>query len=416
MEEMRVTLCLRRYASRLWRGLHFRRHEREATREEVDGQVDEQTELLSEAPKLRILLVTARYVPDIGGTELHTKELADRLAAAGHNVTVLTTDLTGRYPAVELDARTGLVIQRVRAWPAKRDFYLAPGIYSTIRRGSWDVVHCQGYHTFVAPLAMLAAQRSHIPYIVSFHSGGHSSRFRRSLRRLHHWTLRPLLRRACWLVAGSRSEAEFFQKRLGFASNVFRIIAVHAALPVVPRVEPDRRHPLILSVGRLEQYKGHHKVIEALPLVADREPGVTLRVVGDGPYEPQLRRLVDKLGVKGSVEIKAVPATQREEMAQLLSQASLVVSLSDFESAGLAIREAVLLGRRVLVTETPAFADLLQSPLVGQIPSHSSREQIAAAIVGHLQQPDGNGARLVADWDACVSAYETLYHFAVRGR
>jgi glycosyltransferase involved in cell wall biosynthesis len=217
-------------------------------------------------------------------------------------------------------------------------------------------------------------------------------------------------------VAGSRSEAEFFQKRLGFASNGFRIIAVHAALPVVPRVEPDRRHPLILSVGRLEQYKGHHKVIEALPLVADREPGVTLRVVGDGPYEPQLRRLVDKLGVKGSVEIKAVPATQREEMAQLLSQASLVVSLSDFESAGLAIREAVLLGRRVLVTETPAFADLLQSPLVGQIPSHSSREQIAAAIVGHLQQPDGNGARLVADWDACVSAYETLYHFAVRGR
>ncbi len=50
----------------------------------------------NEERSLRILLVTARYLPNVGGTEIHTYEVARRLVAAGHDVTVLTTDLSGQ--------------------------------------------------------------------------------------------------------------------------------------------------------------------------------------------------------------------------------------------------------------------------------------------------------------------------------
>lgn len=41
---------------------------------------------------MRILHVTQRYLPAIGGSELHFAELSSRLAADGHAVTVITTD------------------------------------------------------------------------------------------------------------------------------------------------------------------------------------------------------------------------------------------------------------------------------------------------------------------------------------
>ena len=41
---------------------------------------------------MRILHVTQRYLPAIGGSELHLAELSARFAADGHAVTVVTTD------------------------------------------------------------------------------------------------------------------------------------------------------------------------------------------------------------------------------------------------------------------------------------------------------------------------------------
>src|SRR5689334_4252428 len=120
------------------------------------------------AQGLRILLATARYFPYIGGTEMQVYEVGRRLVCAGADVTVLTTDTGGQLPTME--ESEGMHIQRVRAWPARGDYYFAPDIYHIITRGKWDVVHCQGVHTLVAPMVMLAAWRAGIPYVVTFHS------------------------------------------------------------------------------------------------------------------------------------------------------------------------------------------------------------------------------------------------------
>jgi hypothetical protein len=107
--------------------------------------------LLNSDP-LHVLLVTPRYFPYMGGVENHVYQVARRFAQVGVDVTVLTADPSGRLPAQEQveDVR----IQRVRAWPAKQDYYFAPGIYRTIMRGSWDIIHIQSYHTLVAPLVL----------------------------------------------------------------------------------------------------------------------------------------------------------------------------------------------------------------------------------------------------------------------
>ena len=78
---------------------------------------------------LRILMVSARYSPYVGGTETHVHEVARRMKAAGHDVTVLTTDSSKQLLSYE--ERDGLLVRRVTAYPANHDYYFAPGLYSS---------------------------------------------------------------------------------------------------------------------------------------------------------------------------------------------------------------------------------------------------------------------------------------------
>lgn len=367
------------------------------------------------AGPLRILQVSARYLPYTGGTEIHTYEVARRLAAAGNQVTVLTAN-PGQRKKTEEQAE-GVQIIRVPAWPDGRDYFFAPDIYKTIRRGDWDIVHCQGYHTLVAPLVMLAAWRAKIPYVVTFHSGGHSSRLRNALRPLQQALLRPLLARAAGLVGVSRWEAEFFRERLRLPKEQFSVIPNGSYLPRAqnPSASQSNR-TLIVSVGRLERYKGHHRVIAALPLVAEQRPEVRLRIVGSGPYEADLRQLTVDLGVADRVEIKGVAGQDREGMAAILMEAKLAILLSNYESQGISVMEALSLGCPVLVADTTALGELAASGLARVTPLGSTPQWIAAAILGQLHQPLIPANAELPTWEACAGDIQNLYRRIIAGR
>lgn len=115
----------------------------------------------SKKKELNVLMVAARYFPYTGGLETHVHEVGRRLASDGINITLLTTvasSLSSSFRKEEVVENMRII--RVRAWPANKDYNVAPAIYSVITGGQWDLVHCQGYHTFVPPLAMLAAKKA----------------------------------------------------------------------------------------------------------------------------------------------------------------------------------------------------------------------------------------------------------------
>ena len=122
---------------------------------------------------LRVLQVTPRYAPSVGGVETHVREVARRLPARNVETAVLTPDPSGSLPAHEV--LDGVTVHRVDARPRGRDYMFAPGLCGAIRDGGWDLVHVQSYHTLVAPIAMAAAARARIPYVLTFHAGSHSS-------------------------------------------------------------------------------------------------------------------------------------------------------------------------------------------------------------------------------------------------
>lgn len=362
----------------------------------------------------RVLMVTPRSPLAQGGVERHVIEVSRRMAATGVHVEVLCTDPELRQAKTE--TRDGVRIRTVRAWPRGRDWYFAPAIWREMGRERWDLVHVQSYHTLVAPLAMLRALTLRVPYVVTFHGGGHSSELRNRSRSAQMRLLRPLLRRATRLVAVARFEVDRYGEALGVPPERFALIpnGTDLSFSDADLAGADPEVPTLASIGRLERYKGHHRVLAAFPHVLEREPSARLLIVGKGPYEEELRRQAEELGVAERVEITSVPSDDPGGMAKLLGRVSLVVLMSEFETHPLVALEAAAARRRLLVADAGGLSEIAADGFAQGIPLDSSPEQIAAAAIEELGQPLPQRSPSLTSWDDCAAALLDLYGSILR--
>jgi len=355
---------------------------------------------------LRVLQVTARYLPDMGGIETHVDEISHRLAARGDlELTVLTCDRTRSYPRRE--NRGTFDVLRVPAWPANRDYYLAPGIYRAIARGDWDLIHCQGVHTPVPLLAMAAARHTGTPYVVTLHTGGHSSATRNRMRTLQWKAAGPFLRQAAHVVAVSRSESRIFQEQAGVDPGRMSVIRNGGGLPAInPGVQPIPGK--IVSSGRLERYKGHHRVIAALAHVRKTLPAAHLEILGAGPYEAELRRIAAGAGVSDAVTIRAIAPGDRDAMAAALGSAAVIAAFSDYEAHPVAVMEALTTGRPVVGYDIAGMADLVEEGLVHGIRPGTSPADAATTLINAMTAPHRTLDALPT-WKTCADALVNVY-------
>ena len=258
-------------------------------------------------------------------------------------------------------------------------------------------------------MALAAARRAGSPSVVTFHTGGHSSRLRTVVRGAQWRALGPALRRASALVAVSAYEAQLFARILRIDPARIRLIRNGAeALPVSGAVPDVSGSPLICSVGRLERYKGHHRVIAAMPALLATAPGAHLAVVGRGSYEPQLRALAAHLGVEASVTFMAFDSGDRSELGALLHSCDVVALLSDYEAHPVAVVEALALGCKVVVAATSGLTELATEGLVTAVAPDARPATVASVIARVVAEPAPTAPRLPT-WDDCVDDLLELY-------
>lgn len=356
---------------------------------------------------MHVVMVSARYPPFIGGTEAHVADVSRRLKEMGHRITVITTS---PMPCdFDEQDENGVTVVRVPARRLWNDVYLARQLMQGIAARRPDVIHVQGYHTFVAPMAMWAARRNRIPYVVTFHSGGHDSRVRRMVRPAHRRSLRRLLVGAERLVAVSDFERRVFERSLRLAPGLVTVIPTGVA-DVFVEVDrpPPSNPPSLISIGRLVEYKGHHLVIEALADVRRAVPGTHLRVLGDGGDRLALEELAAQLGVSDAVEFSHVPAADRGGLARELAASSVAVFMSAYESQGIAGYEAVAAGARAVIARGTALDELARYPGV-ELVERGDRAALTRALIDQLTAPPLPERPVVPGMSTTAVSLEVLY-------
>ena len=103
----------------------------------------------------------------------------------------------------------------------------------------------------------------------------------------------------------------------------------------------------IVAVGRLEVLKRFDQCIRAFSEMVGAHPDYTLKIVGSGSQENELKTLVASLGIENSVEFTGV----QKNVKEILLNASLMAITSEYEGFSLVALEALECGLPVIAFE-----------------------------------------------------------------
>jgi len=135
---------------------------------------------------MRILLATPSYYPNIGGVEYVVKSIAERLAALGHETTVVTGDPKADKPREE--EINGVHVIRWPTWAPSGAYHIPKErdrLGNLLRKllNDADAVHIHSAHAVLTVWAAVTARRispgMRIVFTPHYHGTGHSA-----LRRL----------------------------------------------------------------------------------------------------------------------------------------------------------------------------------------------------------------------------------------
>jgi glycosyltransferase involved in cell wall biosynthesis len=115
--------------------------------------------------------------------------------------------------------------------------------------------------------------------------------------------------------------------------------------------------PQLIIVGRIELFKGHHFLIDALSLVTGEFPGVKLLILGEGSEKNNCVERINRLGLQKNVEFLGFKA----HPYSYISLSDVIILPSLFEPFGLVYIEAFALKTPVVAFNTRAGNEIMEN-------------------------------------------------------
>ncbi|MCX6466999.1 MAG: glycosyltransferase family 4 protein [Pseudonocardiales bacterium] len=394
---------------------------------------------------MRVLMVSWEYPPVvIGGLGRHVHALARELAAAGHDVVVLSRHPAGTdaetHPTSDTTAE-GVRVLRVAEDPAHLEFArdmvawtLAMG-HAMVRAAltrldGWrpDVVHAHDW--LVAHPAIALADVLGVPLVATIHAteaGRYNGWLSSPVSRQVHSTEWWLARRADAVItcsAAMRAEvAELFDLdpepiavlHNGIAPGRWRVSRRRAAA-ARERHAPGAA-PALLFVGRLEYEKGCQDLIAALPRIRRAHPGTRLLVAGTGTGT---QMLLDAARTHRVVRaVRFLGHLPDGELSALLAGADAVVVPSRYEPFGIVALEAAAAGAPLVASTAGGLGDIVVDGVSGASFPPGDPAALARAVGGVLADPAAARrrartarTRLAAEFDWTAVAVGTAAVYA----
>jgi len=161
---------------------------------------------------------------------------------------------------------------------------------------------------------------------------------------------------------------------------------VHAASTAdTPLMREQSDGPLIVCVGRLVPRKGQDRLIDALPLLTPRYPGLRLALVGSGRLARALKRRARRLGVEDRVCL--LGALPHPQVAEWLAAADVFASPCrvrwgglEVEGFGIVFAEAAAAGLPVLAGRSGGAPEAVAGGDTGIVVDGSSASEVAAGL------------------------------------
>lgn len=320
---------------------------------------------------LRICLVTDSVVPS--GVGEHLLTLADGLRAQ-HHVVVAARRHTGLLERAEA---LGVSAQPID--PDNPD-----GLEQWFAGGSFTHVHVHAGIGWEGHGLIRAAHRAgvphvlrteHLPYLLT--DPGQRAEYRDTL---------DLVDR---VICVSEVSAESFRQEAPRHDQVVTILnGVAEPSPLLHREAVRRRlgigdAPVALMVARFSAQKAHAVLLDAWSAIIGRTPRAVLLLAGDGPMLMPVAVQVGRRRLAASVRLLG----HRDDVADLMGAADVLVLPSTFEGLPLVVLEAMASGLPVVASDAPGNREAVEHGTTGWLTPVGDAAALAKAVSDALNDP-----------------------------
>ena len=394
---------------------------------------------------MKVLFVSWEYPPVVvGGLGRHVHHLATEMAAAGHDVVVLTRRPSGtdavthpttdtvvegvRVLAVAEDPPEFEFGQDMMAWTlAMGHAFVRAGLRILHGAGGWvpEVVHAHDW--LVAHPAIALAEFFDVPLVSTIHateagrhSGWVSGRTNRQVHSVEWW----LVSESDALITCSASMRDEVNRLFGYDATDITVIHNGIDIRTWPFAERARTSgpAELLFAGRLEYEKGVQDLLAALPRIRRSHPGTTLTIAGDGTQRDWLIEQARKHRVGKAVRF--VGPVDHTELVTLMHRCDAIVLPSRYEPFGIVALEAAATGVPLIVSTAGGLGEAVREPDTGLTFEPADVAGLAAAVRATLSDPGAAAqralrarARLTAEFSWAEVAERTAsVHLAAKRR
>jgi glycosyltransferase involved in cell wall biosynthesis len=320
---------------------------------------------------MKILHVIPGLTRERGGPTAVVQALSRHQAAAGHDVTVLTTDQGARHGELPADVALGVQLEthRVRG-PDRLAF--APSFRAAVAGHlRWcDVAHVHSVFTHPVHVTLREALAADRPVVLRPCGMLHPYSLRRSrrLKRTYLALWCGMVRRACsaWHYTSAQEAAAswpgegcHFVLPNGIEAADFAVERTGAREQVWQRWPLLERRPYVIFLGRLHAKKRLDLLLNAF--LAGAPESHRLLVAGpdeEGQWPPLARRFLGNPAVARRVHY--VGPVAGNDKAALLAGADLFALPSEHENFGIAALEALAAGTPVLLSPHVDLAEQVE--------------------------------------------------------
>jgi glycosyltransferase involved in cell wall biosynthesis len=329
---------------------------------------------------MRIAQIITR-ADDIGGAQVHVRDLSEGLIARGHEVTVLAGG-AGAF-SKDLEAR-GIPQRRIPhlAVPVSpvNDGLALIEILRELWRIRPDIV---ATHTAKAGLlGRLAAATLGYPAVFTPHGWSISDRISKRQGKLFR-----CIEQGAAAISSRIINVCAYEAALAEACNVAaapKLAVVHNGIADIPsrlRADASAEPARLVMLARMSEPKDHFTLLEALGRLTPLR--WELDLVGDGPLRQHIENEAAQLGIAGRIRFLGF----RNDTAELLRDAQVCVLSSRSEAFPYSILEAMRAGLPVVASGVGGVPEAVVDGQTGLLVPTGDPAAMAEALARVIAQP-----------------------------
>ena len=355
-----------------------------------------------------------------GGAEARAFHIAKNLAK-NNEVTIITSR---EYGTKRNDEILGIKVFRVgksREYSQSGSFierftFIKDAI-KIGRQQDFDIV--EGANFLSYPVAWKIGEHLDMPKVITYHDVwigkwikniGISGIFGEILERY------TLSKKWDLIVANSNYTKENL-KHIGLDSN--NIITIHNGVDFekYQNIKVEKFGvPTVCTISRLVKYKRVDDLIKAVKIIKKDIPNIKLKIIGTGPEEANLKKLVSKRDLEENIEFLGF-VENHDDIIRILKASHVFALPSIVEGFGIVVIEAMAAGIPYVASDIPPIVEATNNGIGGLLSEPVNSEDLALKIQELLRDEslrktlmkDVNKHIKEYDWSIIAHEVESLY-------